>query len=962
MSQETVSVVPPACPACGAALTPGAVSCPGCGRRVAPVKGGDTVALGPRTDRSLAQAAAPDPHPSAEKAQQELPARYRALCLIGRGGMGVVFQCRDTALERDVAIKLMSDRYRTDPRAERRFLREARAQAVINHPNVATVLDVGVSAAGRPFIVMEYVEGQDLREVIRGHPGGLDPARVADLIGQVCAGLTEAHGSGIVHRDLKPSNLIVSRDLHGRDLVKILDLGLAKIIGGATDLKTITVDTADMLVGTPAYMSPEQVAGSGVDARADLYALGVVLFECLTGRLPFESETLEGWLFQQLHATPPPPSSLRPELARCPELDGLVLWALAKSPHERPQTAQELSRALQRMCATWVHGPGLAETVPGLPPLQAAPGEGRHVPSASGAVPAEVLRRIRAGGVQRAAPAGEEGLTPSDLRRDRFVALSRAAEAEEAEGKWEEAIEHWRQTLKYAENKELVTSRIEGIRRELAFEQVLSSATTLATAGDWVRAEAALASVASMRPGDRSVEQARARLPRRLIEAWLDSARARLNHFTDPAARQALLRRLAAARARAGDFAGAVRWIQEETLEVEGRVRLLAHAACAAIQAGAREGLRPYLDRALATAVNLEEPGARGRACLEMGRALAAYGDPEAAANAVENALSTFMAVGRDYQHLASPTGAPLSSGMTTRGRLVTSTRRYARLSQAARESGWENTLSALAEVQTEAGLTEAAVATAALIEDPWSRAQTLAGVVQVLARIGRVNEADHTAGTITFRLPRARALRAVAISRIYRGDLSSAEGIMRELASPEERAPVEAYLAAARYKRGEKEAAENHARGALQTAAETPGASAHLQVLLTALEPLLDVGAAELAGPYLEAAGRIVDGTEDPAERLTGLLAVGRLRARAAPPLAASSSGVPREVSENLRRALGSLRLVMGQAEREECTEQLATAIAEAGAAELATELLTMCQTECERAVAYAGLAAGLA
>jgi tetratricopeptide (TPR) repeat protein len=613
------------------------------------------------------------------------------------------------------------------------------------------------------------------------------------------------------------------------------------------------------------------------------------------------------------------------------------------------------------MCANWVHGPALAETDPGLPPLQAAPGAGRHVSSASGAVPGEMLRRIRASTVQRAAPAGEEGLTPSDLRHDRFVALSRAAEAEEAEGKWEEAIEHWRQALKYAENKELVTARLEGLKRELAFEQVLSSATTLATAGDWARAEAALASAASMRLGDRPVEQARARLPRRLIEAWLDSARARLSHFSDPSARQAVLRKLAAARARAGDFAGAVRWIQEETLEVEGRVRLLAHAACAAIQVGAREGLRPYLDRALATAANLEEPGARGRACLEMGRALAAYGDPEAAAGALQTALSTFLAVGRDYEHLASPTGEPLSSNVTTRWRLVTSTRRYARVPQAAKEGGWENTLSALAEVQAEAGLTEAAVATTALIEDPWSRAQALASVVQVLARIGRPNEADHAAGTITFRLPRARALRAVAISRIYRGDLNSAEGIMRELASPEERAPVEAYLAAARYKRGEKQAAETHAREALQTAAEAPGPAAHLHVLLAALEPLLDVGAAELAKPFLEAAGRIVDGTEEPAERLAGLLVLGRLRARAAPPLLDSSTGAPREVYESLRRALASLRLVAGQAEREECTERLATAIAEAGAAELAAELLSLCQTESERAMAYSGLAAGL-
>ena len=330
----------------------GAQFCPGCGRAVKPLKsvGGMDSAVGPRTDKPLTAVPATisDTHADVNEVSQFLPGRYQPLKKIGQGGMGTVYQCLDRALERQVAIKIMTDRYRSDPQGERRFMREARAQAIVNHPNVATVLNFGVSPEGRLFLVMEYLEGQDLRSMIRQEKV-LEPLKACELLRQTCEGLEEAHNGGLVHRDLKPSNLMVVKDHRGGPWVKILDLGLAKIVGGQTDLKSITVDTAGLLIGTPAYMSPEQVAGATVDGRADIYSLGVVFFEMLTGHLPFESETMEGWLYQHLNAKPPAPSKMNSAIAKYPQLDQIVLWMLSKQAHERPRTAGELSVMLKRM-------------------------------------------------------------------------------------------------------------------------------------------------------------------------------------------------------------------------------------------------------------------------------------------------------------------------------------------------------------------------------------------------------------------------------------------------------------------------------------------------------------------------------------------------------------------------------------------------------------------------------------
>lgn len=333
-----------ACPFCGTVLGPEETVCPQCGRPVASLKAVNVLESnpGPRTDVPLS--ANPSQSGVLRLTLEKptfLPERYEVQRLLGHGGMGAVYLCHDKQLDRPVAIKIMTDKFRASAQGETRFMREARAQAIVNHTNVSTILNFGVSPDGKCFLVMEYLEGEDLRQFMR-RQGRLDPLLSCELMRQACEGLQEAHVCGLVHRDLKPSNLMIVKDHKGQPWVKILDLGLAKIVGGQTDLMTITLDTAAALIGTPAYMSPEQVAGSTVDCRADLYSIGVVFYEMLAGRLPFESESLSGWLYQHLHEMPLLPSAHNPDLAKYPRLEKLTMAMLAKHPEDRPQSAAEI--------------------------------------------------------------------------------------------------------------------------------------------------------------------------------------------------------------------------------------------------------------------------------------------------------------------------------------------------------------------------------------------------------------------------------------------------------------------------------------------------------------------------------------------------------------------------------------------------------------------------------------------
>ncbi len=270
---------------------------------------------------------------------------YRIISQLGEGGMGVVYVAEDTLLGRRVAVKIPvlavnSHNYHA------RFLREARAVSALSHPHIATVFDYGETTDGRPFIVMELVNGQDLGELMRA--GALTMPRAVELIEYIAAALGEAHRRGIVHRDVKPSNILVDE----RGEVKVLDFGLAKLIedrpefAADSDAKTLpSMKTrSDVIVGTPLYLSPEQATGAAVDARSDLFALGALLYECVAGRAAFAGANLIEIAAQVLHVEPAPPSQYNARVP--PELDRITMKALAKKPAERYQRAEDFIRDL----------------------------------------------------------------------------------------------------------------------------------------------------------------------------------------------------------------------------------------------------------------------------------------------------------------------------------------------------------------------------------------------------------------------------------------------------------------------------------------------------------------------------------------------------------------------------------------------------------------------------------------
>jgi len=247
---------------------------------------------------------------------------------LGHGGMGTVYRAHDILLDRDVAVKLVS-REGLGSEGRSRLLNEARAAARLNHPNIVAVYDVGESE-GRPFIVMELVEGRSLHEL---RPRDL--AQILPIVRQVAEALEHAHTHGIVHRDLKPENVMVAPAEGGG--TKLLDLGLAR-----SPASRVSVEGA--VVGTAFYLAPEQALGQEVDGRADLYALGVMLYELVTGRLPFLGDDLLAIISQHLHASPVPPGAFRPGLPA--ELEAVILRLMAKEPDERPASAAEVAREL----------------------------------------------------------------------------------------------------------------------------------------------------------------------------------------------------------------------------------------------------------------------------------------------------------------------------------------------------------------------------------------------------------------------------------------------------------------------------------------------------------------------------------------------------------------------------------------------------------------------------------------
>jgi serine/threonine protein kinase len=345
----------------------------------------------------------------------DIAGRYRLEGRLGFGGMSTVHLALDLRLERQVAVKLLAEHLAEDPTFVSRFQREAQAAARLVHPNIVQIFDSGLDErSGRHFIVMEYIEGQSCAEILRDD-GWVEVDEGISVIEQACEGLHYAHRHGVVHRDVKPGNLLRAREGE----VKLADFGIAK----ATEQSSIT--QVGSVLGTAAYLAPEQARGEEAGPRADLYALGVVAYQLLSGRLPYEATSLTELALKQQQEEPPTLDTL--VAAVSPALGDAIAIALALDPRDRYQTAREMGRAL----TDGAHGiapgdrPSAARAAPATQATSLLTTRGRG--GASGAPTSVTPRRPRPGPTRREAPLAAQASPSAPRRRKRggrlFVTL-----------------------------------------------------------------------------------------------------------------------------------------------------------------------------------------------------------------------------------------------------------------------------------------------------------------------------------------------------------------------------------------------------------------------------------------------------------------------------------------------------------------------------------------------------------
>ncbi len=340
--------------------------------------------------------------------------RYRITGLIARGGMGAVHDAVDERLGRDVALKVLRGELVEDRTLVARFEREARTAARLAHPGIAQVLDFGTTDRGLLYLVMERVRGETLGALL-SREGRLAPARAAELVEQALGALASAHAAGIVHRDLKPGNLMVVPTGESREVLKVFDFGIAHLMDGEAYTR---LTQTGLVLGTPSFMAPEQARGERVDARADLYAMGVVLFCLLTGRKPFEAANVADVVEAVLHTVPPRADAIVAEVPS--ELADIASMAMHKDPARRHPDVNAMGRALvayrQRASSGAVPQP-VAPDVPVVPmPL---------APSSVAAEPAPALRE---------APGVWQGAPPPSAARPQVTVM--AAGVREGSPRW----------------------------------------------------------------------------------------------------------------------------------------------------------------------------------------------------------------------------------------------------------------------------------------------------------------------------------------------------------------------------------------------------------------------------------------------------------------------------------------------------------------------------------------------
>ena len=271
-----------------------------------------------------------------------LASKYRVERVLGQGGMGIVVAATHTTLHQRVALKFLLPAALSNPETIERFLREARAAVRLKSEHAAKVVDVGTLDSGLPYMVMEYLDGATLGQIVR-QKGAIPTEEAVDYVLQACEAVAEAHAAGIVHRDLKPENLFLTKRVDGQPLVKVLDFGIAKTQTPGDGLALTRTST---VIGSPLYMPPEQLrAARNADTRSDIWALGAVLFELVTGRVPFQAESFSELCFKVAQDPAQPPSALRADVP--PGLDAVVLRCLEKEPARRFQNVADLAASLE---------------------------------------------------------------------------------------------------------------------------------------------------------------------------------------------------------------------------------------------------------------------------------------------------------------------------------------------------------------------------------------------------------------------------------------------------------------------------------------------------------------------------------------------------------------------------------------------------------------------------------------
>ncbi len=308
-----------------------------------------------------------------------LMGKYDIIDVIGHGGMGVVYKGRQVMMDRTVAIKMLQTQHIADSMSVKRFYQEGKAASKMNHPHVITVYDFGVTAnTGQPFIVMDYLQGVALSDLIKDE-GQLGVERSIKVLSQATDALDHAHRMGVIHRDLKPSNIMLIDYEDEKDYVKVVDFGVAKLITAGGEQQRLT--QMGEVCGSPVYMSPEQCQGLELDNRSDIYSMGIVIYETLTGRLPILGKTMVDTMSKHITDMPPHFNEVRPDLYIPERLEAVVFKALAKDPADRHQSMAELTRDLE----TAIPRPGKSAVLRSDAPQQGAAVEAKK------ALPVKVL-------------------------------------------------------------------------------------------------------------------------------------------------------------------------------------------------------------------------------------------------------------------------------------------------------------------------------------------------------------------------------------------------------------------------------------------------------------------------------------------------------------------------------------------------------------------------------------------